>query len=161
MRPKVYLYRKKDKEYELYLGEYSTLDGLKAVNSKLKVNLLNIGATLYRQYGYAVVNDFPTWNTVKDVILFFEKENEFGLIEFKIKLGEIGYLSTHDDDECHFILNDKQDLISIIKYVTNIKNQQLLIAGLLNNPSRYIKVNKFDKLDIYYSFEHYLRENSI
>jgi hypothetical protein len=32
MNPSVYLYREIESEFELYLGEFSTLDGLKAIN---------------------------------------------------------------------------------------------------------------------------------
>jgi hypothetical protein len=52
MNPSIYLYRETESEFELYLGEFSTLNGLKAINEKLKVQLVSIGASNYKKFGW-------------------------------------------------------------------------------------------------------------
>lgn len=158
MNPSVYLYRETESEFELYLGEFSTLDGLKAINEKLRVQLVSIGASNYKKYGWATENEFPDWKTVQEVKSFFEQEEEFGLIDFEIELTEFGNLSSHDDGECHFRFREKSSLIEVVKTVTDSINRDLILSGLLNNPDMYIEVEKSGKLSKYHSFDQYLKE---
>ncbi len=158
MNPSVYLYKEAESEFELYLGEFSTLNGLKAINEKLKVQLVNIGASNYKKFGWATEKEFPDWKTVKEVKSFFEQEDEFELIDFEIELNEFGNLSTHDDGECHFRFKKKSDLIDVVKNVTNPINRELTLAGLLNNPGMYIEIEKSSKMNKYHSFDQYLIE---
>ena len=158
MNPSVYLYRETESQFELYLGEFSTLDGLKAINEKLKIKLVSIGASNYKKYGWATENEFPDWKTVQEVKSFFEREEEFGLIDFEIELTEFGNLSTHDDGECHFRFKDKSALIDVVKTVADSINRDLILSGLLNNPDMYIEIEKSGKLNKYHSFDQYLKE---
>jgi len=158
MSPSVYLYRETKSEYELYLGEFSTLYALKAINETLNVQLINIGASNYRKFGWATEKEFPDWKTVKEVKSFFEEENEFGLIDFEIELVGFGNLSTHDDGECHFKFIEKSALIDVVKTVTDSIHRELILSGLLNNPDMYIAVEKSGKLNTYHSFDQYVKE---
>ncbi len=158
MNPTVYLYKENENEFELYLGEFSTLNGLKAISEKLKVKLLSIGASNYKKYGWATENEFPDWKTVEEVKSFFEQEDEFGLIDFEIELIGFGNLSTHDDGECHFKFKQKKDLIDVINTVSYSVLIELIVSGLLNNPDMYIEIEKSGKMNKYHSFEQYLKE---
>ena len=158
MNPTIYLYREKENEFELYLGEFSTLDGLKSINEKLKIQLVNIGASNYKKYGWATEKEFPDWKTVKEVKLFFEQEGEFGLINFEIELIGFGNLSTHDDGECHFRFKKKSDLIDVVKNVAYPINRERTVAELLNNPGVYIEIEKSGVMNKYHSFNQYLKE---
>ncbi len=158
MNPSIYLYRETESEFELYLGEFSTLSGLKVINEKLRVQKVSIGASNFKKYGWATENEFPDWKTVKEVKSFFEHQEEFGLVDFEIELTGFGYLSTHDDGECHFRFKQKSDLIDVVKTVTEPINRDLILSGLLNNPNMYIKVEKAGKLRRYHSFDQYLKE---
>jgi len=158
MNPKVYSYREKESEFELYLGEFSTLHGLNAINENLKVQLLSIGATNYGEHGWATEKEFPDWKTVKEIRSFFIQEDEFGLIDFEIELTGFGKLSTHDDGECHFKFKEKRDLIDVVKTVSDSVNVELIVSGLLNNPGMYIEIEKCGKMNMYHSFDQYLNE---
>lgn len=159
MIPTLYMFREKDGKFELSLGEFSTLDGLKVLNEKLKVQLVRIGASSYKNYGWATEKEFPIWKTVKDVKTFFEQEGEFDLIDFEIELIEFGSLSTHDDGECHFVFKERKDLIDLAKTVS--KNQQVIVAEILNNPEMYIEIDSTGKINRYHSFDQYLKETKI
>ncbi len=158
MNPAVYLYKQKENEFELYLGEFSTLNGLNSIDENLEVRLVSIGASNYRKYGWATENEFPKWKTVQEVKSFFEKEDEFGLIDFEIELNGYGNLSTHDDGECHFRFKEKRDLINVVKTVSDSMNRELIISGLLSNPEMYINIGKSGQLNKYHSFDQYLKE---
>ena len=65
MKPSLYLYRKIENGIEMYFNEISTIDGLKAINKSDKIKLTSIGATSYKNYGFATEKEFPEFN-VKD-----------------------------------------------------------------------------------------------
>ncbi len=159
MHPKVYLYREQDEYFELYLGGFSTLDGLKAIDPNLKVELIEIGATSYKRYGFATEKEFPNWERVQELISFMEAEGEFGLIHFEIEIIGLGYLSTHDDGECHFRFKDRRDLINVVKVVAS-NYQDQLVAALLDNPNSYIVIKESGQLSKYHSFDSYLKETN-
>ena len=158
MNPTVYLYREKENEFELYLGEFSTFNGLNSIDGNLKVRLVSIGASNYKKYGWATETEFPNWKTVQEVKSFFEQEDEFGLIDFEIELNGFGNLSTHDDGECHFRFKEKKDLINVVKTVSDSMSGELIVAGLLSNPEMYIMIGKSGQLNKYHSFDQYLKE---
>lgn len=160
MNPTVYQYRERHNEFELYLGEFSTFDGLNSISEKLKVQLMRVGASNYKKYGWATEKEFPHWKTIEDVKSFFEQEGEFGLIHFEIKLPEFGSLSTHDDGECHFRFKKKSDLIGVVKTVSDSIHHELLLSGLLNNPEMYIVIEKSGTLSTFHSFDQYLKETT-
>jgi len=158
MNPTVYLYKEKDNEFELYLGEFTTLAGLNAIDSKINVELVSVGASNYHDYGWATEKEFPDWNSVAEVISFFKNEGEIGLVDFEIRIGKIGSLSTHDDGECHFWFKDKNDLINVLKTVVPINYRELLISGLFESPGKYIEIDGSGNLKKYHSFDEYLKE---
>ncbi len=158
MNPTVYLYREKENEFELYLGEFTTFNGLNSIDENLKVRLVSIGASNYKKYGWATEKEFPNWKIVQEVKSFFEQEGEFGLINFEIELNGFGNLSTHDDGECYFRFKEKRDLINVVKTVSDSMNRELIVSGLLSNPEMYIKVGKLGQLNKYHSFDQYLKE---
>ena len=161
MSPNVYLYREKDKEFELYLGGFSTFDGLNSIDENLKVQLVSIGASNYKEYGWATEMQFPDWETVREVKSFFKHEVEFGLINFEIELEGFGILSTHDDGECHFRCVNKRDVTTIVKAVSDSMYTELIVSELLNNQGMYIEVGKSGQLKKYHSFDQYLKETKM
>ena len=160
MNPTLYLYREKENEFELYLGEFSTLNGLNSIGQNIKVKLMSIEATIYKNYGWATEKEFPDWKTVQEVKSFFEQEGEFGLINFEIELIGFRILSTHDDGECRFRIKKKGDMINIVKTVSESMCQELILSELLNNPGMYLKIGNSGQLNKYHSFDHYLKEKT-
>lgn len=71
------------------------------------MHLTSIGASNYKQFGWATEKECPNWKTIKEVKSLFEQEDEFGLVNFELELIGYGNLSTYDDGECHFRFKDK------------------------------------------------------
>jgi len=161
MNPSVYLYSEKEDEFELYLGEFSTFEGLSLVDPNVCADLVSIGASCYKNYGWATEREFPRWNTVKEVTTFLKNNENIGLIDFEIRLDQIGYLSTHDDGECHFRFKNKSDLIQVLKSVIPNEYSNLIISLLFENPDKYIEIDKSGKLKKYPTFDQYLKTKKL
>lgn len=159
MRPDVYLYEQKDEKHLLYLGEYSTLDGLKVFNDDLKVELLHAEASYYNKLGWATEKDLPGWGNVKEVKLFFEKE-DIDLLQLKLKIEGIDWLETHDDGECHFIFHHKKDLMEVLSRVSPTIHQSAIAASIFKHPGKYVKIGSSGKIHIYHTFDQYLDDDS-
>jgi len=155
----LFLYREQQGQFELHLSEFSTLDGLKAIDEDLNVKLIGVGASGYKNYGWATEKEFPNWNTVKEIKSFFELDEEIGLIDFEVEFLGYGRLSTHDDGECNFRFRNKGDLINVLKKVVPPAKQDVVISALLNNPDKYIKLDKSGNLNKYHTFDQYVKES--
>jgi hypothetical protein len=159
MNPKIYLLREKNNEFEIYLGEFSTLEGIKLFDNNTKIKVLNFGASNYKNYGWTTQNEIPQIETINELIIFFETESDFGLIEFEIEINNVGKLSSHDDGECNITTNSKQLAYEIIKQVSPIIYKDLLLSELINNQNHYITINDNGKIQKYRTFEQYLKSN--
>ena len=160
MKPSVYLYNKTDKGYEVYLGEYSTLDGLSIFEKSSELSVTGFGATLYKKYGWATERELPNFKNVGSVIQFLESEGDLGIVEFEASLLEFGTFNTHDDGECHYVMQSKQQCINILKAVIPSPHSEKLINQLIGNPNRYITCNNLGVVEIFNSFNEYLEKNA-
>ncbi len=160
MRPSVYLYKESIGGVELYLGEFSTLQGLSLLEPEAELQLTNLSATCYKEFGWATERDLPKLSNVKAVIAFLKNEGNIGIVEFESELPNIGSLSTHDDGECHFRLKSKSLAISILTQVAPEKERDVLINQLLNNQDFYITCDNSGVINKFGSFDDYLANNT-
>jgi len=137
MTPELYLYRESEKGFEFYVSEFSTVSGLLLFEKKSHISVVRFGATLYKQYGWATEKEIPVLNTVGEVVEFLLSEESIGLVDFSAELSGYGELSTHDDGECHFVLNSKEQCLNIMKSTIVPSIRGLLINKLLENQGSY------------------------
>lgn len=159
MYPSVYLYKVSGNQYELYLGGYSTLEGIRLFDKEARIKLHEFGATNYQRYGWATEKEIPTIETVAELIWFLEKEPHLGLVTFKAEIISQGSLSSYDDAECHLRLSSKQQLFNIIKHVSPQVYQDKLLAALIQHPEIYLTLDEQGMIHKYHSFEQYLQAN--
>lgn len=157
--PKVYLLKEIDKKYEIYLGEFSTLDGLKLLDKNIKINIEELGATNYKNFGLATESDIPKCNTIGEFSSFVENVDFIDIIHCKIKLFETGSLSTHDDEECHFTLDSKEKTFDLIKNASPIVYQDKILSELINNQNKYIAIDLNGNLKRYFTFDDYSKRS--
>jgi hypothetical protein len=160
MTPSVYLYKEGLNEVELYLGEFSTIQGLSLFNPDTGFELSNFGATCYKDLGWATVNDMPSFKTVGDIVTFLKCEDDIGIVEFESVISGVGSFNTHDDGECHFKLKSKHLALSILRKVVPDKERDVLINYLLNNQNFYITCDDFGGLNKFGSFDDYLGKSA-
>ena len=161
MNPSVYLYKKSERGFELYLGDFSTLDGLRCLDPQSEAKITSFGASGYKKFGWATENEIPELNTVAEIIEFFKSEGEIGLIDFTATVQNTGSLHTHDDSECHFILLEKKQILAILKIAAPIEYSGLIFNKLVENPDFYIKFDEFGKMHRYKTFDDYLDVENI
>jgi len=157
MYPNVYLFREKENKYEIYLGEFTTLDGIKLFENETQIEITSFGATNYKNFGWATENDIPKFENIRELIMFFESESDFGLIVFEMILNNIGKLSTHDDGECNIVLNSKQYAYNLIKKVSPIIYQDLILSELIKHQDNYITISEKGNINRFITFEQYIR----
>jgi hypothetical protein len=160
MKPSVYLYNETDKDYELYLGGYSTLEGLSVFDESASLSITSFGATLYKKYGWATEKELPQLDSVGSLIKFLKLEGDIGIIDFKAVLPELGTFGTHDDGECNYVLKSKHQCMSVLKTVINPQHSDMFINKLVSNPGLYLTCNKSGKVAKYSSFDEYLAKNA-
>lgn len=160
MRPSVYLYNETHNGVEVYFGEYSTLEGLSLLDKSTELYVTKFGATSYRRYGWATENDIPLLRSVGSVIQFLESENNIDIIEFEATLPDLGNFRTHDDGECHFLVQSKYHGIRILNSVIPPRHRNLLIYSLVSHPGLYLTCNATGNITKYHSFDEYIAQNS-
>lgn len=156
MPPSVYRYEETNEGHKLYLGSFSTQEGLSIFLPQTTVALTEAGASNYKQYGWATEKNFPEFKTAHDIVHFLKNEEVY-LIHFEVILHGIGNLRTHDDSECSFTLKDRKWAIDIIKTVAPLPHQNKILSGLLNNPGLYITISPAEQIQKYHSFDDYLK----
>lgn len=159
MYPSVYLYKVSGNQHELYLGGYSTLEGIGLFDKEACIQIHESGATNYQRYGWATEKEIPTMQTIAELLRFLEKETCLGLVTFRAEIISQGSLSSHDDAECHICLSSKQQLFKMIKHVSPQVYQDKLLAALIQHPEIYLTLDEEGIIHKYHSFEQYLQAN--
>jgi len=157
MTPSIYQFNHSDIGFEIYLGEFSTSEGLSVFDENTELEITCFGATLFKEYGWATENDIPSLRNVRSVKEFFISNGDIGLVEFEANLSGYGTFSTHDDGECHYVLKSQKQCISILKYVLPSQYSDKMINKLISNPGIYISCDKNGEIKMFHTFEDYLK----
>ncbi|MDW3195002.1 MAG: hypothetical protein R8G66_21700 [Cytophagales bacterium] len=155
--PSTYLLDKRDGKFILYLGEYSSEQGMLLLPRDLDIVNLSLGTTDYKNLSWATESDFPTFRTSGELSDFLTS-NEVWFLTFEVEFKDYGSLSTHDDGECHFELLNKSDVVELIKMSTPEEHSSLILSKLLELPNKYLTVNSNGELQVYHTFDQYLNQ---
>lgn len=153
MKPSIYSYSETDKGFELYLGGYSTLEGLRAFDKSASMKITGFGATLYKNYGWATETQLPSLENVGIATAFLESEGDIGILEFEALLPEFGSFSSHDDIECLYVLHSRHQCISILKTATPSEYSNKIIDALISNQKMYMAFSETGSLTKHGSLE--------
>jgi len=157
MNPSVFHFAKEASTFKLYIGEYTTIDGLKAIDGKTAVKVKSAGASDFKGHVYANAKDFPELNTASETITFLEKE-DVELFDFEIELIGTGTLSTHDDGECHFVFNTMGKALEVLSVVLVKHQLEHLYMKLVSNSLFYGLNTATNNWDTFTSFDAYLEK---
>lgn len=160
MSPSVYLYNETIDSIELYLGEFSTLQGLSLFDREMEIQLISFGAIGYKKYGWVTKDELLEFRDIGSMIDFLEKEGNIDIVDFKASLSNIGIFSTHDDCECHFKLESKRIALSVLNKILPKKERDMLINQLLNNQNLYITCDDGGNVSKFGSFDEYLESTA-
>lgn len=159
MIPILYLYKETNGGVELYFNALSTLNGLEAIDGSDQIKLIAVGATGFKNYGYATAKEFPVFNHASELIAFLHEVGDIGLIDFEIEIIGKGKMMSHDDGECHFLLNNKKDGMAILKKIAPASQSEFIIGTLLKNKGIYIAIDEENNIRKYASFKAYLAKH--
>ncbi|WP_291727426.1 hypothetical protein [Bernardetia sp.] len=157
MYTSLFLYKEIEDGYQFYVSEFSTLDALKLFPKDLEIEIIEFGATWYKNFGFATEKDIPILSTIKEMVSFLENEGDIGLVYFEMRMNKYGILSSHDDGECNLKLNSKSELLSIIRKILPLPYQNKLLAQLLKYPNQYLKIEETGNIINYPTFDDYLK----
>lgn len=155
MMPLLYLYKESEKGFELYFNGISTVFGLKAIEKTDNIRLTSIGSTLYKNYGFTTLKAFPEFIKVDKLINFLNQAGDIGLINFGIEIIGKGKMSSHHDNECSFILNNKTDVFKVLKNIVPELQSHLIIASLLSNNGLYISIDNRGEIEKYNTIDEF------
>jgi len=128
------------------------------LNRKAELSITRFGATSYKKYGWATENELPLLENVESVIAFLDEEGDIGLVDFEALLPKICTFSTHDDAECHFVLESKKQCMAVLKFALADQYYDMLINELVTHQGLYLTCSSNGKVTNYSSFEQYLAE---
>lgn len=131
MSPSTYNYKETEAGHELYLGEFSTVEGLVLFDMDAQAEVVEFGATSFRSFGWATENELPELCQVKDIVTLLTTDEDLGLVDFSARIKNGDVLSTHDDGECHFILGTRSRVIEMLLQVCPGGIAQQMIGTLL------------------------------
>ncbi|NMM50891.1 hypothetical protein [Marinigracilibium pacificum] len=157
--PTTYLFEQTETGYTLYLGEFSSLEGLGLIPNDLEIEKIELGVSNYKNHGWATEKEFPHFRTSGELAEFLDREGEIGLLVFDVTFKNFGSLRTHDDGECHFEFRNKKDLIDVVSKAAPKKFLTQILAKILNNPDKYISIDQNGYLKMYHTFDQYIEDN--
>ena len=156
MNPSVYLYQASEERHTLYLGEFSTLDGLFLLVEDTCLNVVSFGATDIKGNGWTTEKDLPKLSTVSELRVFLNRHRDLAIVDFEAELVGIGSISTHDDGECHFSFLDKEMCFIVLERATPQQFSKLLAKALTSNPGSYVTCDIEGRIAKYPNFDQYL-----
>jgi hypothetical protein len=155
--PSTYLLEERNSKFILYLGEYSSEQGMSLVPRDLEIMNISLGTTDYKNLNWATESDFPTFTTSGELLDFLDS-NEVLFLTFEVDFKDYGSLRTHDDGECHFELLNKSDVVKLIKKSAPEQYSELILAKLLEFPNKYLTINSKGEIQVYHTFDQYLEK---
>ena len=149
--PSVYLYDFRDEEHCLYLGDYTTAEGLRLMppDSELRVRHIHTDDSVELPDHLAVPLSIDT------IVHFIEATPS--VVDFECAINEETTLSTHDDGEYHFRFANWEACEKTVRCSAAPAIAEVLWETLLANHSKYVTIDdqlvtsKFDTFDDYLS----------
>jgi hypothetical protein len=147
--PSVYLYDFREGKYCLYLGDYTTVDGLRLLPVQSQIQIRHVYAVSVP----AVPERFTTLQPVKAVCEFLKQIPS--IVDFDCSIAGESTLSSHDDCECHFEFDDAAFCKETLRRAVKAEIADELWKTLLAHPGWYVKVSE-DTMLTFRSFDDYL-----
>jgi len=152
IEPSVYLFKEKEENYELYLGEYCTIQGLLLFDDNQKVLVLSANGSNLDNNDWITQKHFENVKNAKQLIELLDNPS-INLIDIEIEIVGFGSLRTHDDGECHFQSTNKVRLISLLEKIITKRDYLPLRITLLEHPNEYVSYHPSGNMVLYSSFD--------
>jgi hypothetical protein len=148
--PSVYLYDLRDGKHCLYLGDYTTSEGLRLVPTDSQILIRHIYAD-----NTPVLPDHLVGPQSVDAIGRFVGACH-SIVDFECSINSAATLSTHDDCECHFQFPDQDTCEMALRRAVPPRMTDTLWGAMLANRGRYVTINDYLNVATYSTFDDYL-----
>jgi hypothetical protein len=158
--PSLFLYEERAGAHCLYAAPLSTSDGLAMLEPSAATKVTELGATGFRNLGWATEADIPPMADVAALRAFLDAEPGLGLIELAVQIEGFGSLSSHDDGECHFSSPSRARILAVLTRLAPPAHAGRLTAAVLAGPGAYFSCSPNGALIRYSSFDDWLERGA-
>jgi hypothetical protein len=148
--PSVYLYELRDSTHRLYLGDFTTAQGLDVVSADSRIKILHFFSNQITE----VPDSLSESPSIGDVQRFLSEE--IGLIDFDCTINDSATLSTHDDCECHFTFKYEASCKTAVSRVSPTGSSDGLWNILQTRAGQYVVVDSASCVRSFATFDEYL-----
>ena len=148
--PSVYLYDVRDGKHYLYLGDYTTSEGLRLVPVDSQILLRHI----YADGAPELPDHFARPQSIDTTVGFIDTIHS--IVDFECAIDAGATLSSHDDCECHFRFVDRDCCENVLRCAVSPKVADTLWNLLLTNHGKYLTIDDRLVVATYDTFEDYL-----
>lgn len=156
--PSVYLVRKSRAKTKLYLGEYSSGQGLALFSPSLSVsvNAAFFDSSLDRNRERQ--RSLLASKTVAEVVINLGADGPF---DFSCEIEEDVQFSSHDDGECHILLPSISCAKKLILGAAPAEFGEAIWKKMVDNPNCYVSNpdSQTNEIAVFESFESYLNSS--
>ncbi len=153
----LFLLRETEDGAELYLGDFTTAQGLALIPEQTPIEVTAFGATLMRDHSWATAEHLPPLETAGELAAFLNEDDDIGLVDFEARLLGIGTMSSHDDGECTYKLESAKLVASIVQGAADPRFYGKLLQVLRSHPGQYVSCGDEGEIDRFATFDDYLR----
>jgi hypothetical protein len=146
----IYLYEIRGGKHCLYLGGYTTSEGLRLVSPNSQVLIQHLWAENVRLLPEQLVGP----QSLESIARFVDTTQS--IVDFECLIDSETSFSTHDDCECHFEFLDRRGCEGVLCRAEGPALAGVLWEALLANCRRYVKIDSDGVINFYDSFDHYL-----
>ena len=148
--PSVYLYDIRDGKHCLYLGDYTTAEGLGLVDPSSQIRIRHI----YADTVPVLPDHLVAPQSVEATIRFIDATHS--IVDFDCSINSGTTLSSHDDCECHFQFLDQDSCEQALRRAVPSEAAATLWRELLANRGTYVTIDQHLVVTKYRTFDDYL-----
>jgi hypothetical protein len=148
--PSVYLYEIRDGKHCLYLGDYSTSEGLGLLSPNSQVRMQH----LWGKKVFVLPDQLASPQSLASIARFVDATES--IVDFECLIDSEVVFSTHDDSECHFEFLDRQGCEGVLRRSVGANLAEVLWNALLAHCGRYVTIRDDRTIIVYETFYDYL-----
>ena len=148
--PSVYLYDFRDGKHHLYLGDYTTSEGLGLAPPNSEVRIRHI----YADTVPVLPDHLAGPQSVETTVQFVDAVHS--IVDFECSINNGTTLSSHDDCECHFEFPEQGSCEQALRRAVPSELAATLWRELVAHHGKYVTIDEHLVVTRYTTFDEYL-----
>jgi hypothetical protein len=155
--PEIYSYKRDESISELEVYPILIESCLELFKAEEKLQLIEFGATSYKNYGWVDHNNFKQFDLVSDLKDLFATEGDIGLVICHAVVGGWCTLKTRADGHVVFQVSTDKRLNTLIGKLAGSK-ASLVISQVKKFPGQFVKIGTSSNIEKFSSIKQYLEK---